>query len=82
MLNEAMWGQGYGRIIKEIRDWYMHDINVLRAEHEAKLASQASLLSTQMGFTKEQLALFREPNDWQFQRSLDPTKPGPDAFND
>jgi VRR-NUC domain len=63
-------GQGYGGIIKEIRDWYMQDINVLRAEHETKLASQANLLSAQMGFTKEQLALFREPSDWQFQRSL------------
>ena len=64
-------GQGYGKTIKEIRDWYMQDINVVRAEREARLASQADLLATRMGFSKEQLALLRESSDWQFQRSLD-----------
>jgi len=39
---------------------------VPNTEHEAKLASQANLVGAQMGFTKEQLALFREPSDWQF----------------
>jgi hypothetical protein len=64
-------GHGYGEIIKEIMDWYTQDIDVLRAEHEAKLASQAQLLATQTGASKEYLALFREQSDWQFQRSLD-----------
>jgi hypothetical protein len=64
-------GHGYGEIIKAIRDWYMQDINVVRAEREAKLASQADLLATRMGFSEEQLALLRESSDWQFQRSLD-----------
>jgi hypothetical protein len=45
----------------------MQDINVLRAEHEAKLAFQADLLATRMGVSKEQLALLREPSDRQFQ---------------
>ena len=64
-------GHGYGEIIKEIRDWYAQDLDVLRAEHEAKLAFQANLLVTRMGASKEDLALLREPSDWQFQRSLD-----------
>jgi hypothetical protein len=49
----------------------MQDINVLRAEREAKLASQADLLATRMGFPQEQLALLRESSDRQFQRRLD-----------
>jgi hypothetical protein len=60
-------GHGYGEIIKEIRDWYTQDIDVLCAEHEAKLAS----LATWAGFSKEDLVRFRKPIDWQFQRSLD-----------
>lgn len=51
-------------------DWYAQDIDVLCAEHEAKLASQANLLAAQMGASKEDLALLREQSDWQFQRSL------------
>jgi hypothetical protein len=64
-------GHGYGEIIKEISDWYMQDIDVLRAKYEEKLTSQLGLLSTRGGFSKEDLALLREPRDWQFQRSLD-----------
>lgn len=63
-------GHGYGEIIKEIRDWYAQDIDVLRAEHKAKLASQADLLASWTGASKEDLVLFREGSDWQFQRSL------------
>jgi hypothetical protein len=64
-------GHGYGEIINEIRGWYMQDINILRAEREAKLASQSDLLATRMGFSQEQLALLRESSDRQFQRRLD-----------
>ena len=64
-------GHGYGKIINEIMDWYEQDIDVLCAEHEADLASQANALATLMGASKEDLALFRQQSDWQFQRSLD-----------
>jgi hypothetical protein len=64
-------GRGYGGIIKEVRDWYIQDIDVLRAEHEAKLASQADFFAARAGFSKEQLELLRKPSDWEFQRSMD-----------
>jgi VRR-NUC domain len=64
-------GHGYAEIIKEIGDWYAQDIDVLCAEHEAKLASQANLFATLAGMSEEGLARFREVSDWLFQRSLD-----------
>jgi VRR-NUC domain len=63
-------GRGYGEIIKEIRDWYAQDIDVLRTEHEAKLASQADTLASRVGMSKQDLEILREISDWQFQRSL------------
>jgi hypothetical protein len=41
-------GHGYGEIIKEIMDWYAQDIDVLCAEHEAKLAYRENLLATRV----------------------------------
>jgi hypothetical protein len=64
-------GRGYGEILKEIMDWHTQDIDVLRAEHEARLAAQEDLLATRMGASQEYLALLREHSDSQFQRSLD-----------
>ena len=64
-------GHGYGGRIKEVMDWYIQDSSVLRAQHEAELATQADLLAARAGFSKEQLALLRESSDREFQRSLD-----------
>lgn len=59
-------GHGYGEIIKEIMDWYVQDIGVLYAEHEAKVSFQENLLTTRAGVSKEYLRFLRKQSDLQF----------------